>query len=96
MTRESGIPEKIVKIIKKTYDEYEYQLMRQNKLLDPSKQVYRKAVCCSYICCSPIIFLMVVDRVMKKFNEKRKGTRSNMTMYFTPMTYVLFRTNSTI
>lgn len=74
---EYGIPEKIIRIIRETYDDYECQVVHQNKLTDPFPVKTGVKQGCLL---SPIIFLMVLDRIMKRVNEnKRRGIRWNMT-----------------
>lgn len=75
--REYGVPIKLLNIIKETYDGYECQVVHQNKLTDPfSVQTGVKQGCLL----SPILFLMVLDKVMRKVNEgKRRGIRWKVT-----------------
>uniref|UniRef100_A0A8D9ADY8 Craniofacial development protein 2 n=1 Tax=Cacopsylla melanoneura TaxID=428564 RepID=A0A8D9ADY8_9HEMI len=75
--KDYGVPAKLVNIVKETYDEYECQVIHQNKLTDPFPvQTGVKQGCLL----SPILFLMVLDKVMKKVNEeRRRGIRWKLT-----------------
>ncbi|KAL1445995.1 hypothetical protein WDU94_003677 [Cyamophila willieti] len=61
--KEYGVPQKLINLIKETYDEYQCQIgVKQGCLI------------------SPIIFLMILDRVMRKVTDgKRRGIRWSLT-----------------
>uniref|UniRef100_A0A8D9ACT3 Craniofacial development protein 2 n=2 Tax=Cacopsylla melanoneura TaxID=428564 RepID=A0A8D9ACT3_9HEMI len=75
--KEYGVPQKLINLIKETYNEYQCQVIHRNNLTESFPvQIGVKQGCLL----SPIIFLMVLDRVMRKVTDgKRRGIRWTLT-----------------
>lgn len=68
--KEFGLPQKVINIIKATYEGYECQVIHEGKLTDSFR--IRTGVRQGCLL-SPILFLMVLDKVMVQVNRRPRG-----------------------
>jgi hypothetical protein len=65
-----GIPPKIVNLIRETYNGYECQVVHEGKLTEPFGVTCGVRQGCIL---SPIIFLLVIDDIMRKSTHRKRG-----------------------
>ena len=65
-----GIPPKIVNLTRETYNGYECQVVHEGKLTEPFRVTSGVRQGCIL---SPIIFLLVIDDIMRKSIQRKRG-----------------------